>query len=89
MKQPGRDVPSAYYFDLATWSAINRLYTPKTVREIVEVKRDAAHPALLDRLLKVIEDQRGHTLAIATEGAKIALAEEGAARLDLKEVEAG
>ncbi|BAF90391.1 molecular chaperone [Azorhizobium caulinodans ORS 571] len=89
MKQPGRDVPSAYYFDLATWSAINRLYTPKTVREIVEVKRDAAHPALLDRLLKVIEDQRGHTLAIATEGAKIALAEEGEARLDLKEVESG
>ncbi|GGF77746.1 heat-shock protein [Azorhizobium oxalatiphilum] len=89
MKQPGRDVPSAYYFDLATWSSINRLYTGKTEREIVEVRRDAAHPALLDRLLKVIEDQRGHTLAIATEGAKIALAEEGVAELDLQEVEAG
>ncbi|WP_029003573.1 Hsp70 family protein [Azorhizobium doebereinerae] len=89
MKQPGRDVPSAYYFDLATWSAINRLYTPKTVREIIEVRRDAAEPARLERLIKVIEEQRGHTLAIATEGAKIALAEEGEARLDLQEVEAG
>ncbi len=88
MKQADRDVPSGYYFDLATWSAINRLYTAKTVREIVEVRREAAHPALLERLIKVIEEQRGHTLAIATEGAKIALAEEGRARLDLSEVEA-
>ncbi|MGU3494426.1 Hsp70 family protein [Xanthobacteraceae bacterium A53D] len=89
MKQAGRDVPSAYYFDLATWSSINRLYTQKTVREIIEVRRDAQHPERLERLLKVIEEQRGHTLAIATEGAKIALAEEGSARLDLSQVEAG
>ena len=48
MKRAGLPVPSAYFHDLATWSTINRLYEPKRVREIREVRRDAAEPERID-----------------------------------------
>ncbi|SCW62216.1 Hsp70 family protein [Ancylobacter rudongensis] len=89
MKRPGRDVPSGYFHELATWSSINRLYTPKTVRELNEVRREAAEPHRVERLIRVIEEQRGHTLAMEAEAAKIALAEAEEARVDLGWLEAG
>ncbi|WP_298953534.1 Hsp70 family protein [uncultured Methylobacterium sp.] len=89
MKRPGLDVPSAYFHDLATWSSINRLYDGRTLREIQGLRREVARPELLDRLATVIELERGHTLAMAVEDAKIALAGEGTARLDLGWVEPG
>ncbi|MFT0858548.1 Hsp70 family protein [Ancylobacter sp. G4_0304] len=89
MKKPGRDVPSGYFHDLATWSSINRLYNAKTVRELHEVRREAAHPELVSRLVRVIEEQRGHTLAMQAEEAKIALAGEPQVDVDLGWLEAG
>ncbi|TCK30435.1 putative chaperone protein [Ancylobacter aquaticus] len=89
MKRPGRDVPSGYFHELATWSSINRLYTPRTVRELNEVRREAAEPHRVERLIRVIEEQRGHTLAMEAEAAKIALAEAKEARVDLSWLEAG
>ena len=89
MKRPGRDVPSGYFHELATWSSINRLYTSKTVRDLHEVRREAARPVLVERLIRVIEEQRGHTLAMQAEQAKIALADAPRASVDLGWLEAG
>ncbi|QFR34260.1 Hsp70 family protein [Ancylobacter sp. TS-1] len=89
MKRPGRDVPSGYFHELSTWSSINRLYTSRTVRELHEVRREAARPELVERLIRVIEEQRGHTLAMEAEDAKIALAEAERAEVDLAWLEAG
>ena len=89
MRRKDLAVPNAYYHDLATWSAINRLYNPKTRREIDEVFRDCARPDLVGRLRHAVEAERGHALAGAVEAAKIAASEDGAAALDLALVEAG
>lgn len=89
MRRGDLAVPNAYYHDLATWSAINRLYNPKTLREIDEVIRDCARPDLVTRLQAAVEGERGHALAGAVEDAKIAASERGAAELDLSLVERG
>lgn len=89
MKQAGRDVPSGYFHELATWSSINRLYSAKTLRELTEVRREAAQPELVERLIRVVEEQRGHTLAMAAEEAKIALTDAPRAQIELGWLEAG
>ena len=89
MRRADLAVPNAYYHDLATWSAINRLYNAKTLREIDEVIRDCARPELVTRLHAAVEGERGHALAGAVEGAKIAASEHGTAELDLGLVERG
>lgn len=83
------DVPSVYYHDLATWSAINRLYEPRVHRELVDLERRAAQPDLIHRLMRVVDDERGHTLAIEIEGAKIAVAETGAVTVPFDWLERG
>ena len=89
MKRAGLIVPGAYFHDLATWSSINRMYRSTTLRDIREIRREAAEPALIDRLLKVVESRRGHTIAMEVEAAKIALSDEASARLDLSWIESG
>lgn len=89
MRRGDLAVPNAYYHDLATWSAINRLYNAKTAREIDEVIRDCARPDLVGRLREVVEGERGHALAGVVEGAKIAASERDATTLDLGFVERG
>jgi hypothetical chaperone protein len=83
------DVPSVYYHDLSTWSAINRLYEPRIHRELIDLERRAAEPHLIHRLMRVVDDERGHTLAIEVEAAKIAVAEDGAATVPLDWLEGG
>jgi hypothetical chaperone protein len=73
MLRRGLAAPNLYFTDLATWSKINFLYSPKITIEMRDVRRESAHPALIDRLIRVIELRRGHTLAMAVEGAKVAL----------------
>ncbi|WP_375453601.1 Hsp70 family protein [uncultured Methylobacterium sp.] len=89
MRRPELSVPNAYFHDLATWSSINRLYNARTLREIAEIFRDGARPELIARLRTVIELERGHSLAIAVEGAKIAASDGGASEIDLGWVEPG
>ncbi|SON54528.1 Heat shock protein 70 [Hartmannibacter diazotrophicus] len=89
MKRPGVNVPNGYFHDLATWSAINRLYEPKVLRDLGELERDCAEPKKIGRLLHVIEEQRGHTLALDVENAKIALAETESTVIDLEWIEKG
>jgi hypothetical chaperone protein len=83
MKRGDLDVPSSYFHDLATWSSINRLYDRRVHRELEEVRRDASAPQLIDRLVTVVEAERGHTLAMEVEGAKIGLSDRDSVELPL------
>lgn len=89
MKRPGLDVPSNYFHELATWPSINRLYNRRVLRELQEVRREAAQPQLLDRLLHVVESERGHSLAMKIEDAKISLSKEPHTTLRLAWIEPG
>lgn len=89
MKRAGLDVPSSYFHDFATWSSINRMYEPRVLADIRQVRLEATEPALLDRLVRVVEEQRGHTLAMEVEDAKIALSEKRRADIPLEWVAPG
>jgi hypothetical chaperone protein len=89
MKRPGLDVPSSYFHDLATWSNINRMYDPRVIADIRQVRHEASETVLLDRLVRVVDEQRGHTLAMEVEEAKIALSETRQADIPLEWVAPG
>ena len=79
----GAEIPSSYYFNLATWHTINQAYTRKSVTQLADLARDAAEPAKIDRLQNLIDERAGHWLAIQVEGAKIALSDADMVRLQL------
>jgi hypothetical chaperone protein len=89
MKRAGLDAPSSYFHDLATWSSINRMYEPGVVSEIRRVRRESKQPKLLGRLLHVLDEQRGHTLAMDVESAKIALSDKNRSDISLSWIEPG
>ncbi|MDB5653212.1 MAG: heat-shock protein [Tardiphaga sp.] len=89
MKRAGLDVPSGYFHDLATWSNINRMYESKVMTEVRQVRFEAKQPELLDRLVRVLDEQRGHTLAMEIEDAKIALSDQQKASIALDWIEPG
>ena len=89
MNRAGLDVPSSYFHDLATWSSINRMYEPSVLTGIRQVRREASEPELLDRLVRVVEEQRGHTLLMEVEEAKIALSDKRQADIPLEWVMPG
>ena len=54
----GADMPSANYFNLATWHTINLVYAQKVVREIQDLQHDIGDPELREacaRFLYLIE----------------------------------
>lgn len=77
------DVPSSYYFNLATWHTINLAYTQKTWLQLNDVRRDARERDKLDRLLDLIRQRNGHWLALQVENGKIALSQEATVSLAL------
>lgn len=77
------EVPSSYYFNLATWHTINQAYTKKASLQLADLLRDAAEPARLGRLQNLIEDRAGHWLAMQVEQGKIALSDASSALLEL------
>ena len=89
MKRAGLDVPSSYFHDFTTWSSINRMYEPRVLADIRQVRLEASEPALLDRLVRVVEEQRSHTLAMEVEDAKITLSENNRADIALEWVAPG
>ncbi|MBC7586178.1 Hsp70 family protein [Tardiphaga sp. vice352] len=89
MKRAGLDVPSGYFHDLATWSNINRMYESKVMNEVRQVRYEAKQPELLDRLVRVLDEQRGHTLAMEIEDAKIALSSAPNSSIALDWIEPG
>jgi hypothetical chaperone protein len=80
-------VPSATYFDLATWHLINTVYTPNRLIELRQMASMYADKTFHRRLLRVIEKRLGHALAALAEAAKIDVAETGEAAIDMSVVE--
>lgn len=72
-KDGKRQLPVWYFNDMATWHKINLLYTPKTMRDIAALKREAAEPHKLDIYEHLLENRSGHRLAAQVESAKIEL----------------
>jgi hypothetical chaperone protein len=82
-------VPNAFFVDLSTWHRINFLYKPEVGRELQSLLRDSLSPELIERLIGVIENKRGHSIALAVEAAKIELSARDRAAVDLTEIEPG
>jgi hypothetical chaperone protein len=82
-----REVPSAVYFDLATWHLINTVYAPARLTELRGMRTWYAEPRHHARLLTTVEQRLGHALAAAAEQAKIDVAMHGQASIDLDALE--
>ena len=78
------EIPSSYYFNLATWHTINQAYTKKMWTQLSELVRDAKDQQALKRLQDLIEDRAGHWLAMKVEEGKIALSAADTVQLSLE-----
>ena len=85
----GREVPSAQYFNLATWHTINQAYSKKSWSQINDMHRDAQDKGKLERLQRVVRQRAGHWLALQVEEAKITLSNAPEAQLDIGRIAAG
>jgi hypothetical chaperone protein len=77
------EVPSSYYFNLATWHTINLIYTRKAWQQLQDVYREVAERDKFARLLDLVEQRAGHWLALQVEAAKIGLSAEETFTLEL------
>lgn len=83
----GIEMPSANYFNLATWHTINLVYSQKVVREIQDICRDVNDAVLRYRcecFLNLIEQRDGHWLALKAEQAKILLSDHASISVELE-----
>ncbi|MGI4849011.1 MAG: Hsp70 family protein [Janthinobacterium lividum] len=78
----GVEVPSSYYYDLATWHTINDVYSRRVALDLKDVYRDALDKPKLDVLQDLIKKRSGHWLAMKVEESKIALSE--SARVEIE-----
>ena len=67
------EVPLKYFHDLAEWSKVNFLYTAKVLSQVRQFFHESHDKARLGRLLKLLEQERGHTVLSAAEDTKISL----------------
>ncbi|MBA4175248.1 MAG: heat-shock protein [Leptothrix sp. (in: Bacteria)] len=84
-----REVPTGVYFDLATWHLINTVYAPARIAELRGMKSWYADPRHHTRLMRAVQERLGHALAAAAEQAKIDVALQGRAEIDLGLLERG
>jgi hypothetical chaperone protein len=85
--ESGNEVPSSYYFNLATWHTINLAYTKKVWNELQEVYRDVREREKFARLLKLVDQRDGHWLALQAEEGKIALSQQAEHTLTLDRID--
>lgn len=67
------EVPLKPFHDLAEWSKVNFLYTPKLIMQTRQLLHQSHDKNRYRRLLSVLENETGHTLLAEAEEAKIAL----------------
>ncbi|GAB3907689.1 Hsp70 family protein [Larkinella knui] len=67
------EVPLKPFHDLAEWSKVNFLYTPKLIMQTRQLLHQSHDKKRYKRLVSVLENETGHAVLAATEGAKIAL----------------
>ena len=84
-----REVPSAVYFDLATWHLVNTVYNPQRVAELRGMRSFYADASQHRRLMTVVDERLGHELVARAESAKIEVAAGGRTTIDLGHVEPG
>ena len=85
----GAEMPSSYYFNLATWHTINFAYTRQALANLKDVYNEALESDKLDRLFSLVNKRAGHWLAIQVEAAKIELSSAERVTLPLDEIETG
>ncbi len=64
-------MPNAPFIDLATWHRIPFLYTREARAHHRSLLERATRPDLFSRFIDIVDEHRGHELAIAVESAKI------------------
>jgi hypothetical chaperone protein len=71
----GKDmpVPIEYFSAFARWHSLSLMRGPKTLRDIADVAKTAAHPERLRGLLSLIQDEQGFPLYQAVSRTKAAL----------------
>ncbi|MBT1701742.1 Hsp70 family protein [Fulvivirgaceae bacterium PWU20] len=81
------EVPVKLYHDLAEWSKVNFLYTPKIITQARQLLHQSHDKKRFARIITVLEKEMGHALLASAEETKIALTsdEEHAANLDFLE----
>ena len=72
-------VPDWLYAHLERWHHVSMLKSRRTLQLLLDLRREAVEPALLDRLLRVVENDLGFVLHRATEQTKRALSQAPAA----------
>jgi hypothetical chaperone protein len=70
------EVPLKYYHDLAEWSKVNFLYTPKVTVHVRELLHESHDKPRFSRLLKILEQESGHAVLAAAEDTKLSLTTE-------------
>ncbi|TPL05199.1 MULTISPECIES: Hsp70 family protein [unclassified Mesorhizobium] len=80
-KDHKRNLPAAYFIDLATWQRINLVYTAKAMNDLRQIRYEAERPDLVDRFIHVVEQRYGHAMAGLVERAKIALTDQSSAEV--------
>ena len=85
----GRQMPSAQFFNLATWHTINFAYTRKSWADIQDMHRHALDKDKLARLMNLVQQRSGHWLALQVEAAKIALSDANTTTIELGRIEPG
>ncbi len=83
----GAEMPSSYYFNLATWHTINFLYARNILPGLQDLYRNAQEKPKLERLIRLIQQRAGHWLALQVEEAKITLSSRDESLLDFDELD--
>lgn len=83
----GLPLPETQYRTLSTWHEINSLYKRENKHVTTRLYNLATRKDLVKRLLKIIDEERGHELANAVEQAKILLSTQEKIKLDLEFIE--
>ncbi|MGH7289294.1 MAG: Hsp70 family protein, partial [Myxococcota bacterium] len=73
-------VPDWLYAHLERWHHVSMLKSRRTLQLLLDLRREAVEPTLLDRLLRVVENDLGFVLHRATEQTKRALSVAPSAR---------
>ncbi|TPI49055.1 Hsp70 family protein [Mesorhizobium sp. B2-9-1] len=82
-KDHKRNLPAAYFIDLATWQRINLVYTAKAMNDLRQIRYEAERADLVDRFIHVVEHRYGHAMAGLVETAKIALTDHSSAEVSV------
>jgi hypothetical chaperone protein len=82
-------VPLKPYHDLAEWSKVNFLYTPKLIMQTRQLLYQAHDKKRYGRLVQVLESETGHALLSGVEEAKIVLTDQEAYSADFDFIEDG